>query len=888
MALQRENILGLIGSRRYHSAILTTFSFDFYFFEMKAMRWLRSCGVRNVNVLIDGHYYSELMQQNGGEEMQLAPGYSLYPVFEKSIFHPKIWMLIGDKEGLLIIGSGNLTNAGNGNNEEIWGAFHFDVRQSDNTPIFSAAWSYLQTLCSSIKGYTREKTTKWILDHSPWLKELPKAAPAQFHAVAGKEKIAFLSNTSDSTIWQQLSSLISREKVIEITAMSPYYDLNGKAIKALSSLFPSAKFNVVIDKSGSVPESLPNAKDYFFYDWYQAGVSKSMKSKTEGVDTNSKLHAKIIHFKTRDGIEYCLFGSANVTPEGLGLPGASANSEVSLLIQSTEGNLFNKLGIKLKSPEKLSAFKTEERTNIYESILSHNSYKVKLLSAEYLYDELYLYTEGSFKNPITAKLFDRENRVLHAIDIEECREEMRTKPTLSLEGAHHVELYDTRTDKPISNKILLAEHYILAKTHPNPQNEEIERIYNEIHNGELTRVLDLLPFALNDDTEEDIARTVISGKKPETKEKEEKQGPEKLYDLSSYKPVAHHSLEKGLLLSSLSLRVLDVLKFIKTKAFAVSAEDELRVDEQEEDLGSISGLDERELKIIRNISLHILKTERRKLLHYFEQLHSHQQDLLSLAKNNTKEKYHPTLTDLTRYLIALELLLEFGGKTEKYVNDDKEQYFVYLDFNGEAPYNNDNVKGISLNIIGDFLMLARNGFKEYDFEYTRNKTEQLKFEALTASIVCLLNLRWRESELPYLNTTLLNCLHYMGDKTPAGFNDLWKDLYPAIADKSNSLKHLSGSGENNWNWFEHRIVRAFKKTLKQLEAKDFDTTVSKGEILYKSPWGYCFVKDISKENDFTLSRPGFWWDDEQQDFIKHTDDEVYRPIRLVQFIRIAI
>jgi hypothetical protein len=89
MILERENILTLIGSRRYHSAILTTFSFDFYFFEMKAMKWLRSCGVRNINVFIDGHYYSELMQQATGEEMQLSAGYSLYPVFQKSVFHPK-------------------------------------------------------------------------------------------------------------------------------------------------------------------------------------------------------------------------------------------------------------------------------------------------------------------------------------------------------------------------------------------------------------------------------------------------------------------------------------------------------------------------------------------------------------------------------------------------------------------------------------------------------------------------------------------------------------------------------------------------------------------------------------------------------------------------------
>ena len=86
MTLERENILTLIGSKRYHSCILTTFSFDFYFFEMKAMKYLRSRGVRNINVFIDGHYYSEILNNATGEEMQLSPGYSLYPIFQKSIF----------------------------------------------------------------------------------------------------------------------------------------------------------------------------------------------------------------------------------------------------------------------------------------------------------------------------------------------------------------------------------------------------------------------------------------------------------------------------------------------------------------------------------------------------------------------------------------------------------------------------------------------------------------------------------------------------------------------------------------------------------------------------------------------------------------------------------
>jgi hypothetical protein len=105
MSLQKENILNLIGSGRYHSCIITTFSFDFYYFEMKVMKWFRSCNIRNVNVLIDGHFYAELMRQTTGDEMHLSTGYSLYPIFQKGIFHPKIWMLFGEKEGLLVVGS---------------------------------------------------------------------------------------------------------------------------------------------------------------------------------------------------------------------------------------------------------------------------------------------------------------------------------------------------------------------------------------------------------------------------------------------------------------------------------------------------------------------------------------------------------------------------------------------------------------------------------------------------------------------------------------------------------------------------------------------------------------------------------------------------------------
>jgi len=886
MKLQRENILTLIGSGRYHSCILTTFSFDFYFFEMKAMKWLRSCGVRNINVFIDGHYYSELMQQTTGVEMQLTPGYSLYPIFQKSIFHPKIWMLFGNKEGLLIIGSGNLTNSGNGNNDEIWGAFHFDIHQTENAFMFSTAWDYVSNLCSSVRGIMNEKTTQWIIEHSKWLNELPKAKQFQFADTSQKEKIAFLYNFDTSTIWEQLSKLTRNENVIEITTVSPFYDTNGKALLELKSLFPKAEINVVIDENGLIPSTMQVSKAFAFYDWFELGISKPLHSKTENKNNKTKLHAKIIHFKTKSKKEFCLFGSANVTNEGLGLATKHFNTEVSLLLQSQEGGILNQLGIKLKAnkSKKLSDFTLSKAPSIYETVIKNNQFKIKLLSAELNYEELTLFADGNYSTPFRVAFFDRQNRFIHSQNISEFKQELEIKLNATLQNFQYVQFFESVSDEIISNKILVSDILLLAKTHPNPKTEDIERIYSEIQNGDLSRVLDLLHYAIFDETEKEEGASFLLNSKNIESKKEEKKSPEKLYDLSSYKSIENISLEKHLLLSSLSLRVLDVLRFIHSKVLSPIIQEDISIDEQEEDLGNISGNDESEVKKVRAISHSLLKSERKKLINYFDNLYNYQQELLYGNKRTTP--YKPTLTDLTKYLIALELIMEYGGKSEKYDEQDKQLFFCYLPFSIE--YGNDNVKGCCLNLIGDFLMLARTGFKEYEFPYTKKKVEQLKSEAIVCTIVCLLNNRWKEDELHYRNTMLLNTLHYLGWKDIEEFESNFSNLIKAIDQKISELKHRTNGIEENLKRFIRIVCPAFKSVITRRANLDFDKTAIKGQLIYSSLVGYCYIQSVTKTNDFTLIRPGFMWDDKQEDYLKHRPDEVYSPLKLSSFICIDL
>lgn len=879
MMLERENILTLIGSRRYHSAILTTFSFDFYFFEMKAMKWLRSCGVRNINVFIDGHYYSELMQQATGEEMQLSAGYSLYPVFQKSVFHPKIWMLFGEKEGLLIVGSGNLTNSGNGNNDEIWGAFHFDIRSTENASMFSSAWDYLSILSSSVKGQMNEKTTKWIIEHSKWLNELPKEKLFQFLSTSQKEKVAFLFNSEKTSIWKELLKHIRNEKIVEITTISPYYDKKGKVLQELTSLFPSTVVNVILDENGLIPSSMQVSKAFTFYDWCDAGVSKLQYAKSG--NSKSKLHGKIIHFKTKSGKEFCLFGSANITPEGLGLLGKNSNSEVSLLIQSEKGGLLNQLGIKLKASNRknFDEFETNTNQSIYDTIIKNNQFKLQLLSAELIYDEFILYSTGIYHDEFKIVFFDKQNRILDIQKIPNYENELKINVPLELGSFQYVQLTNVN-DEIISNKLLISDYFLLAKTHPNPKTEEIEKIYSEIQNGELSKVLDLLHYAIFDETENETGASFLDSRRNTATKLNEEKGPEKLYDLSYYKPIDNSGFEKNLLLSSLSLRVLDVLKFINSKRLSTNNHADISLDEQEDDLGNISGNEEGEVLKLRNLSLAVLKSEKRKLIKYFDNLYNNQQEILYGSSRPTK--YKPTLTDLTKYLIALELITEYGGKSEKYDEQDTQHFFSYLPF--VESYDNDNVKGCCLNLIGDFLMLARNGFKEYEFDYTKRKIEDLKHEALINTIVCLLNNRWKDDELLYFFTMALNALHYLGSRNTDDLNNYFGEVKIKINKRNAELKHRTKDFEKNVEIFYSRLCPAFIKVIERIEKKNFDTSAVVGQIIYKSPWGYCYVQSVTKTNDFTLVRPGFMWDYDKENYLKHSPDEMYLPLKLPYFI----
>ena len=374
MELTTENILDLIEKGKYRSCILTSFSFDFYYFEMNIMRSLRACGIVNISVFIDENILQDNLGNLTGNEHRNALTYSLTSINTNKIFHPKMYLFFGHKDGLLIVGSGNLTASGHGKNDEIWGAFHLSEENFLNAQIFANAWHYFLHLNINTKGYTNEKI-KWIKEYTPWLSKLPKQNQSIFQEIDENNSIAFLTNNKPN-IFEKTKNLIGTNEVIEITVIAPFFDKKGTALTTIINTFQNAKINVIIDdKNGSIPNELDKkiAQKISFFNWTDCYKLSNFD------ENNRKLHAKLVIFKSVEH-EFCLFGSANISVAGLGInTNQTPNEEVSLLLKIKNSNLLSELNIKIinSNRKKLSDFSNNNKLQ-ENNIFNQNNYLIKL------------------------------------------------------------------------------------------------------------------------------------------------------------------------------------------------------------------------------------------------------------------------------------------------------------------------------------------------------------------------------------------------------------------------------------------------------------------------------------------------------------------------------
>ncbi|MBT2550535.1 hypothetical protein [Arthrobacter sp. ISL-65] len=302
---------------QWSSAVILTYGADLGFFEQRLAGQLARVPLRLV--LGDGRRLGEKLAEAAttGQRLKMANrSYLAAPIRHSRAAHAKLILLLGPREGVLVVGSGNLGHDGYASPGELWHVFRYHDEQPQHLDEFAAARTLIEGL--AIRELLDPPTidllqTLW--GTAPWLPTAPTASAAVRHNL-------------DQPLIDQLAAAADWP-VREMITHAPFHDPDCAALERLMELFTPERLRVLVSRDTSVdPERLASA------------LSKTMNAALEIIEVTSDpatyIHAKWIHLKgdTREAI---LTGSANLSRSALLRTAADGNVEAGIITIADPG-----------------------------------------------------------------------------------------------------------------------------------------------------------------------------------------------------------------------------------------------------------------------------------------------------------------------------------------------------------------------------------------------------------------------------------------------------------------------------------------------------------------------------------------------------------------------
>lgn len=484
--IERENILTLLGrdSSKYHSCIITSYSFDFTFFENRILPMLHRAGISNVIVFVD----AAMLEIHLGAEhpgfLTSRRSYSLVPVAMKGAFHPKILLAVGKTKGMLAVGSGNFTSSGIQSNEEIWSAFHYSNKLRECGPIFFSAEQFLKQLYKGAIGINLEKI-KWAYQNSEWVGNLVEdrgqSIPLEFRNLS----FSFFSTNADKSLLKGLMNSLPQGPV-KIKVLSPFYNKNGGFIHDLhKAIKPQSILCIVDSERGTLPYKTDFGDDISFCDWQSLNIRSQ----------HHRMHAKAFQFEY-DSETYFFLGSANATSEAWGTEGEnSKNSEAGILIFCKEKrDFFKEMGLEIPEQGDYDIRNYQPPVNT-ESTSESQPLKHFIQHAEYENQVLKLWV---LKTGICARgdilLLDKEGEILELFQEVAFEEEIEIKCKKDIE----LDLFKVvlkSQDEFVSGFRQVSFRKELERTNPDERRAKLQRCLEQerFDEADLLELLDYVP-----------------------------------------------------------------------------------------------------------------------------------------------------------------------------------------------------------------------------------------------------------------------------------------------------------------------------------------------------------------------------------------------------------
>ncbi|MEV7604186.1 hypothetical protein AB0N65_01925 [Paenarthrobacter sp. NPDC089322] len=296
---------------QWSSSLILTYGADLGFFEHRLAGQLARVPLRLV--LGDGRRLGEKLAEAAttGQRLRMANrSYLAAPIRHSRAAHAKLILLLGPREGVLVVGSGNLGHDGYASPGELWHVFRYHEEQPQHLDEFASARALIEGL--AIRELLDPPTvdllqTLWGM--APWLPTAPMASAAVRHNL-------------DQPLIDQLAAVVDWP-VREIITHAPFHDPECAALERLVELFTPERLRVLVSRDTSVdPKRLVSA------------LSKTTNAALEIIEVASDpaayIHAKWIHLKG-DTAETILTGSANLSRSALLRTAHDGNVEAGII-----------------------------------------------------------------------------------------------------------------------------------------------------------------------------------------------------------------------------------------------------------------------------------------------------------------------------------------------------------------------------------------------------------------------------------------------------------------------------------------------------------------------------------------------------------------------------
>ena len=293
--------------------LVLTYGAEIPFFENAL---LRSSGFRcrNKVILADGNRFLESCKGYAENKMLrfMNRKYVADGIFVPHAAHAKLILLLREDNGLMLVGSGNLSRNGYTSGGELFTSYNYSPEEKQDLPAFQSVWKFVLSLIN--KGWVGKSAIPFLemMSETHWL----------FHSVESSK--SSITQNLDVSFFQQLQNEIQKDKVDELWVLSPFFDERLIALEKLITAF-SPRRTYLLVQSGRTSIDKKALKS-LLKDRNNKIIVKTIDS-SKDLNKLPGIHAKLFILKTANR-SICLQGSPNCSQAALLLTPPFGNIEL--------------------------------------------------------------------------------------------------------------------------------------------------------------------------------------------------------------------------------------------------------------------------------------------------------------------------------------------------------------------------------------------------------------------------------------------------------------------------------------------------------------------------------------------------------------------------------